>query len=36
VIGQVITAAILGQDVRAAAAVAERRLTEILAATENR
>ncbi len=36
VIGQVITSAILGQDVRAAAAVAERRLTEILAATENR
>jgi len=34
VIGQVITSAILGQDVRAAAAAAERRLTEILAATE--
>lgn len=36
VIGQVITSAILGQDVRAAAAAAEHRLTEILAATENR
>jgi len=36
VIGQVITSAILGQDVRAAAAAAERRLTEILAATEER
>jgi multiple sugar transport system substrate-binding protein len=36
VIGQVITSAILGQDVRAAAVVAERRLTEILAATEKR
>ena len=36
VIGQVITSAILGQDVRAAADAAERRLTEILAATENR
>ena len=36
VIGQVITSAILGQDVRAAAAAAERRLTEILAATEKR
>ena len=36
VIGQVITSAILGQDVRAAADSAERRLTEILAATENR